>query len=138
MLLMAVASSAAAGLGDRVAATSISLPASLEGSISSWGTWGGTSIGPRLYLVPRSDGSLLLGWTDSSGTGRISRLSGASATAVDSFTGHKLKGLVAHDDGSYAVLRWNSPAETMRLAKYNPGGTQHCATIVDTVQHRVR
>ncbi len=132
MLVTLVASSAAAGLGDRVAVTPIVLPASLEGSTSSWGTWGSSAIGPRLYLAPRSDGALLLGWTDASGTGRISLLSNGSAAAVDSFTGHKLKGLVAHDDGSYAVLRWDSPAETMRLAKYDVGGTQFFATIVDT------
>jgi hypothetical protein len=132
-LIIVLASGATAvGLGDRVSATSISLPHNLEGNTSSWGTWGSAPIGPRLYLVPRTDGSLLLGWTDSSGTGRISRLSGGVATAVDSFSGLKLKGLVAHDDGSYAVLRWNLPTETMRLAKYNSTGTQQWATVVDT------
>jgi len=133
LLTMLAASTAAAGLGDRVTATPISLPTALEGSIASWGTWGSISIGPRLYLAPRSDGTLWLGWTDASGAGRISRLTAGTATAVDSFSGEKLKGLVAHDDGSYAVLRWNNPTETMRLAAYSPAGAQQWATIIDTV-----
>ena len=132
-VLLLAAGAGAAGIGDRVTATAIALPHSLEGSIASWLTWGSGSIGPRLYLVPRSDGSLFLGWTDSSGTGRISLLAGASATGIDSFAGDKLKGLAVHSDGSYAVLRWNSPSNTMRLAKYNLGGTQLFSTVVDTV-----
>ena len=132
-VLLLATGAGAAGLADLVTATPISLGHSLESSIASWGTWGATSIGPRLYLVPRSDGSLFLGWTDSSGTGRISLLANGSATGVDGFTGDKLKGLAVHSDGSYAVLRWNSPSETMRLAKYNLGGTQLFSTVVDTV-----
>lgn len=132
LILLLAAGVNAAGLSDRVTATSISLPSSLEGSIGSWGTWGATSIGPRLYLVPTSDGTQLFGWTDASGTGRISRLSGASATAIDSFPGLKTRGLIAHDDGSYAALRWHSPTETMWLAAYSSAGAQQWATIVDT------
>jgi len=51
---------------------------------------------------------------------------------MDSFSGLKLKGLVAHDDGSYAVLHWNSPAENMQLAEYNAAGAQNWSTTVDT------
>jgi hypothetical protein len=133
LIMLVAAGSAAEGLGDYVAATPVSLPQNLEGNIGSWGTWGGNTIGPRLYLVSRSDGTLWLGWTDSSGTGRVSRLSGGSAIALDSFSGEKVKGLVVHDDGSYAVLRWNNPSETMRLAGYDSAGTQQWATIVDTI-----
>jgi hypothetical protein len=133
LVLLVATGGAAAGLADRVTVTPISLPQNLESNTGSWGTWGSQNIGPRLYLVPRPDGTALLGWTDSSGTGRISRLSGATATAFDSFPGHKLKGLVAHPDGSYAVLRWDWPAETMWLAMYNLAGTQQWATIVDSV-----
>jgi hypothetical protein len=134
MLAMLVASGApAADLGDSVTVTTISLPQNLEGSTGSWGTWGGESLGPRLYLVPRPDGSVLLGWTDSSGTGRISLLTGPSTVEIDSFPGQKLKGLVAHDDGGYAVLRWDPPSETMRLARYDFSGSQTWATVVDTV-----
>lgn len=132
LVVFAASRAIAAGLGDRVTVTPISIPHNLEGNTGSWGTWGSTSIGPRLYLVPRPDGTLLLGWTDSSGTGRISLLSGASATPFDSFSGLKLKGLFAHDDGSYAVLRWNSSTESMRLAEYNATGTQRWATVVDS------
>jgi hypothetical protein len=132
LVMLAASGVTAAGLGDRVSVSPISLPQNLEGNTSSWGTWGSASIGPRLYLVPQDDGSLLLGWTDSSGTGRISRLTGSSATAINSFAGLKVKGLVVHDDGSYAVLRWNLPTETMRLAKYDSAGTQEWATVVDS------
>jgi len=132
LALLLATGGAAAGLADRVTVTPISLPQNLEPNTGSWGTWGPQSIGPRLYLVPRPDGTALLGWTDSSGTGRISRLSGAAATAFDSFPGHKLKGLVVHADDSYAVLRWDLPAETMWLATYNFAGAQQWATVVDS------
>ncbi len=130
--MLAAASAAAAGLGDQVAVTSITLPNNLEPNTSSWLTWEGGTIGPRLYLVPKSDGTLFLGWTDSSSTGRITQISGASTTTINSFTGLKLKGLVAHNDGSYAVLHWNSPSENMQLAEYNAAGVQQWATTVDT------
>jgi len=132
LVTLAVAEATAAGLGDRVSATPFSLPQNLEGNTASWLTWGSGPIGPRLYLVPKNDGTLLLGWTDSLSTGRISRLAGSSITSLDSFPGLKLKGLVAHDDGSYAVLHWNSPAENMQLAEYNAAGVQQWATTVDT------
>ena len=124
---------AAAGLADRVTRTPITLPHNLESSIGSWGTWGGTSLGPRLYLVPRPDGAFYLGWTDQSGTGRISRISGGTATEIDSFPGRRLKGLVVHDDGSYAVLQWNEATETLKLVRYGPTGNQLWAPTLDTV-----
>jgi hypothetical protein len=131
-VMLAATCAGADGLGDRIVASQLTLPQNLEGNISSWLTWGSGPIGPRLYLVPKNDGTLFLGWTDSAGTGRISLAAGSSATTIDSFPGDRLKGLVAHDDGSYAVLRWNSPTETMRLAEYDPAGNQQWATIVDT------
>ncbi len=123
----------AAGLADRVTVTPVSLPHNLESSIGSWGTWGSTTVGPRLYLVPRPDGSFFLGWTDQSDTGRISTITTGAVAEIGSFPGRRLKGLVVHDDGSSAVLLWNEATETLKLARYGPTGNQLWAPTLDTV-----
>lgn len=91
--------------------------------MSNWGTWSSRSLGPRLYHQPRSDGTTLLGWTDQSGNGHVSVISGSSLTNLKSFSGRRVKGLVAHDDGSYAVMLWNEATETIVLAKFLANGT---------------
>jgi hypothetical protein len=89
---------------SRITTTALQLPQALEAGSASWCTWTQCFLGPRLYLAPRADGSLLVGWTDSSGDGHVSFVSGAAITATHNFAGRKLRGLVAHGDGTYAVL----------------------------------
>ena len=100
----AVPASPAGPLQSRVTTTAVQLPHALEGGSVSWCTWGQCYLGPRLYPAPRADGSLLIGWTDSSGDGHVSVVSGGAITTTYDFPDHKLRGLVAHVDGTFAVL----------------------------------
>ncbi|HSO23601.1 MAG TPA: hypothetical protein VLT81_11860, partial [Chondromyces sp.] len=103
--MLTAASAAAAGpLQSQVATATLQLPHALEGGSASWCTWGQCYLGPRLYLAPRAGGSLLVGWTDSSGDGHVSVVAGEQITTTHDFPDHKLRGLVAHGDGTYAVL----------------------------------
>ena len=102
--LVACSAAAAGPLQSQITATTLQLPQPLERASSSWCTWAPCSLGPRLYLAPRADGSFLVGWTDTSGDGHVSFVSGAAISATHTFAGRKLRGLVAHADGTYAVL----------------------------------
>jgi hypothetical protein len=109
-------------LRDQISVTSINLPVKLEGTSGNWCTWGGCSLGPRLYHEPLAGGDTLLGWTDEQGDGHISLASGGEAQHWD-FPGTAVRGLVAHDDGAFAVLLWNEEAEVIRLSKRGPNNT---------------
>jgi hypothetical protein len=105
LTLLCAASALAAGpIESRIATTTLSLPQLLEGYTSSRCTWDPCSLGPRLYLAPRVNGSFLVGWTDNSGNGHVSVVSGSAITATHTFSGRKIRGLVAHGDGTYGVL----------------------------------
>ena len=104
-ILLATSTAIAGPLESRISAWTLTLPQSLEASTLSWGTWESYyRLGPRLYLAPRSDGSFLVGWTDIFGNGHVSTVSGSSISATHNFTGSRVRGLVAHSDGTYAVL----------------------------------
>jgi hypothetical protein len=120
-ILMPTSALHAGPIEARITATPLSLPQSLEAASFSWCTWGDCFIGPRLYLAPRSDGSFLLGWTDNLGNGHVSFVIGSSISTTHTFTGKLLRGLVAHDDGSYAVLL--KIGTTLRLSKRTANGS---------------
>ena len=104
-MILWVASSLAAGpIESRIITSTLTLPQSLEANSLSWCTWTSCTIGPRLYLATRSDGTYLVGWTDNFGNGHVSIVSDSSISSTHNFTGSRVRGLVAHDDGSYAVL----------------------------------
>jgi hypothetical protein len=103
-ILLATTTSLAGPIESRITITTFTLPQSLEANSPSWCTWGSCSIGPRLYLAPRSDGVFLIGWTDNFGNGHVSIVTGSSITATHDFAGNLVRGLAAHDDGTYAVL----------------------------------
>ena len=69
---MARRESPAAGLKNRITQATSSLPHPLGGNTSTWCTWGGCTISPRLYHEPLSNGSELVGWTDATGDGHVS------------------------------------------------------------------
>ena len=122
MTILLVTSTAIAGpIESRISVLNLTLPQSLEANSSSWCTWTYCSIGPRLYLAPRSDGSLLIGWTDNFGNGHVSTVSGSSIAATYDFAGNRVRGLVAHSDGSYAVLLKNGA--TLSLSKRTADGS---------------
>ena len=104
-VLTALPASASGPVQSRITTAALQLPHTLEGGAVSWCTWGQCYLGPRLYLAPRTDGSFLVGWTDSSGDGHVSVVSSSAAvTATHDFPDRKLRGLVAHADGTFAVL----------------------------------
>lgn len=103
-------------LSGLVTVTDVTLPASLEGTAGSWCTWGGCSIGPRLYHSPLPNGGTLIGWTDQQGNGHVSLVNGSSVTHWN-YAGTAVRGLVAHADNSFAVTLWNSPTETIYLSR---------------------
>ena len=46
-------------------------------------------------------------------------------TATHNFPASSLRGLVAHDDGKYAVLLWDANAKIMYITRRNADGTWH-------------
>jgi hypothetical protein len=129
--ILALTSSTHAGpIEARITATPLALPQSLEASSFSWCTWGSCFIGPRLYLAPRSDGSLLVGWTDNLGNGHVSFVVGSSIITTHNITGKLVRGLVAHDDGSYAVLL--KDGTTLRLSKRTANGVNLWSTNLNS------
>jgi len=123
MLLLGTAATGAAGsIGSMILTTTLDLPQPLENGSSSWCTWSQCFLGPRLYLAPRSDGTYLVGWTDSGGTGHVSSVADSSITSTHSFEGKKLRGLVTHGDGTYAVLL--KEGVTLFLSKRSANGAQ--------------
>lgn len=131
MLNLIVASSLAAGpIESRITTANLTLPQSLEANSSSWCTWTSCTIGPRLYLAPRADGSFLVGWTDNFGNGHVSTVSGSSISSTHNFTGSRVRGLVAHNDGSYAVLLKNGT--TLNLSKRAANGSNTWTTNLNS------
>lgn len=120
-VLFAASSSAAGDIETRIVAATLTLPQSLEANSSSWCTWSSCTIGPRLYLAPRTDGSYLVGWTDNFGNGHVSMVSGSSISSTHDFPGSRVRGLIAHVDGIYAVLL--KTGTTLSLSKRSAAGS---------------
>jgi hypothetical protein len=55
------------------------------------------------------DGRTLIGWTDSAGTGHVSRVNGSTIEATYDYANTPVRGLVVHADGSFAVLLQDFP-----------------------------
>ncbi|GAB4541609.1 MAG: hypothetical protein Kow0063_32620 [Anaerolineae bacterium] len=123
---------APAGLADRISQVSLTLPHPLAGSTSSWCTWGTCTLPPRLYHEPLPDDRTLLGWTDSSGDGHVSVISGSTIQHTFDYPGRSVRGLAAHTDGSFAILLWDDAADVMWLSRRNAGGGQVWATNINT------
>lgn len=115
---------------SRITATPLTLPQSAEGNHWTACTWGYCYIGPRFYVSPRSDGTILIGWTDNSGNGHVSFVSGSSISATHNFAGNLVRGLVAHDDGTYTVLLKNGA--TLSLSKRTSNGSGLWTTNLNT------
>jgi len=130
MILFVTTATYAGPIESRITITTLTLPQSLEASSSSWCTWTSCTIGPRLYMAPRSDGSFLVGWTDNFGNGHVSTVSGSSISATHNFAGNRVRGLVAHTDGSYAVLLKNGA--TLSLSKRAANGSATWTTPLNS------
>jgi hypothetical protein len=111
-------------LAEYITRTPLTLPQPLADATSSWCTWGGCQVGPRLYHAPLPDGRTLVGWTDSNGSGHVSVVSGAAIEHTYNYAAHSLRGLVAHDDGGFAILLWQPATETMWLSRRAANGNE--------------
>ncbi len=120
------------GLKSLVTQTSVTLPASLAASTGSWCTWGGCTIGPRLYHEPLASGRVLIGWTDASGNGHVSIINGASVEQTTNFAGQEIRGLVAHSDGKFGVLLWTPSTQIMWVSKRNADGSPVWSTNINS------
>jgi len=129
-LLCALAARAAGPLEARVTTVTLQLPHALEHGATSRCTWNPCTLGPRLYLAPRSNGTFLAGWTDSSGDGHVSTVSGSTLTATHDFPGRSVRGLVAHEDGTYAVLL--KDGVVLSMSKRAAGGSQLWTTTINS------
>jgi hypothetical protein len=118
-------------LKSLVTEVTLTLPQPLAATSGNWCTWGGCSLSPRLYHEPLSDGRTLVGWTDSSGNGHVSIIgnSGSLDQTYD-FPALSVRGMVAHDDGKFAILLWNSASKIMWLSKRNTNGGEIWTTNI--------
>ncbi|HFD39501.1 MAG TPA: hypothetical protein ENJ31_06595, partial [Anaerolineae bacterium] len=120
------------GLRDLVTDVVLTLPQPLGDMDSSWCTWGWCSISPRLYHAPLPDDRTLIGWTDAGGDGHVSVVSAdGRLTQTYDYAARSLRGLVAHDDGGFAVLLWDAGAKIMWLSRYDAAGSQVWTANID-------
>jgi hypothetical protein len=110
-----------ASLKNQITEVTVALPHPLEEKAGNWCTWGGCSISPRLYHEPLADDRTLVGWTDSAGNGHVSGISDTIEHTFD-FPVKSIRGLVAHDDGTFAVLLGSS--DVMSLSKRSEDGCE--------------
>lgn len=108
------------------------LPHSLAARGSSWCTWGGCSISPRLYHEPLADGRTLVGWSDANGNGHVNVVSAGAIQRTFDFPGASVRGLVAHSDASFAVLLWRPGSSTMQLSRRSQTGREVWTTNINS------
>jgi hypothetical protein len=107
---------------DQITQVNVMLPHPLAPATGSFCTWDWCTISPRLYHEPLVDDRTLLGWTDSNGNGHVSVISDTIENTFD--FSQSVRGLVAHDDGTFAVLLWDSSSGAMSISKrYASGNT---------------
>ncbi|MBL8297432.1 MAG: hypothetical protein JNN30_03695 [Rhodanobacteraceae bacterium] len=127
----AFATTAAAGpIAERIATTTLTLPSNLAAASASFCLGGNCSISPRLYLAPRSDGSYWLGWTGNDGAGHVSLLASGNILSTYSYAGEEVRGLVAHDDGGFALLLRRGSDNSMRLNRRGADDTSVFTTAL--------
>ncbi len=118
-------------LKQRIVKYTLTLPHPLAGSTDSWCTWTYCSIGPRLYHEPLTGGGELVGWTDSSSSGHVSRVVNGNISSTLDITARSVRGLAAQSDGGFAVLLWDASAKIMYLARYNASNGLQWQTNID-------
>jgi hypothetical protein len=117
-------------VAERIRKTTYVLPAQIEPGPASYCIGGNCYLSPRTYLAPRSDGSYWLGWTGNDGQGRISLLGPAGISLSFGFAGEQVRGLVAHDDGGFAVLLRRASNNSMRLTRRSVANVQLFSTAI--------
>ena len=95
-----------------VTRTVVALPEQAIGGGAAYGTWETAGIGPRPYHDRYPDGSMLSGYTGASGAGHATVIDDGLVVDDFSFPGLAVRGVVAHDDGGFAVLLHGVDPET--------------------------
>ncbi|MCU7375873.1 hypothetical protein PEC18_34985 [Paucibacter sp. O1-1] len=118
-------------VATRITTTSLTLPgaAAAAGTSFCLGGYCG-NFSPRLYLAPRADGSYWPRWTGSNGAGRVSRISAGGIASTFSYVGEEVRGLVAHDDGGFAVLLRKTADNSIRLTRRSASDVQQFSTAI--------
>ena len=98
----------------------VTLPANLKPGYVNWRVWGAPKITTRLFNAPLASGNLLVGWTDAKDTGHVSYLTKNNQTGYTlerdiTIAGRQLRGLVATEDSSFAVLGWVSGGNMSKM-----------------------
>lgn len=125
------ATSVAAGpVAERLRTTTLTLPAALQLSQDSYCIGGNCSLGPRLYLAPRADGNHWLGWTDRNGSAHVSLVGANGVASTFNYAGEEVRGLVAHDDGGFAVLLRATTNGAIRLTRRSQTNAQTFSTVI--------
>jgi hypothetical protein len=109
---------------DDLSAKTVILTHPLQAGQQSYCTWGACTLTPRLYHAPLPDGSTLVGWTDSSGNGHVTKVPESGAPITWDYAGEAVRGLVGHADNSFAVLLYMPGTDGIRLSKRDDGGAQ--------------
>jgi hypothetical protein len=131
-IYLPVVSKPGTNLKSLVTKITLTLPQPLAATSGNWCTWGSCSLTPRLYHEPLSTGHTLVGWTDSSGNGHVSIVSDSGGLdQTYDFPARSVRGMVTHEDGTFAVLLWESVTKIMWLSKRNANGGQIWATNID-------
>ncbi len=119
-------------LKNLVTQTIFTLPQPLQTRQDSFCTWDWCTLSPRLYHEPLVDGRTLIGWTDANGNGHVNVITNTNLSELVSFAGQSVRGLAAHSDGQFAVLRWDVVAKTMWLSKHQANGAEMWKTNLNT------
>jgi hypothetical protein len=67
-----------------------------------------------------------------SSDGHVSVISGETILQTFDFQGLSVRGLTAHQNGSFAVLLWNEEADIIYLSKRNSNGVEIWSTNLNT------
>jgi hypothetical protein len=119
-------------LKSLVTKVAITLPQPLAARGFNWCTWEWCTLSPRLYHEPLGDGRFLVGWTDASDNGHVSILSSSgSLERTFDLPARSVRGMVAHQDDTFAILLWDPSSKIMWLSKRNLDGSQVWATNID-------
>jgi hypothetical protein len=117
---------------DLVTQTLLTLPEPLEGSSSSFCVWDWCSISPRLYHEPLADDRTLVAWTDDDGDGHVSMVGSSGIEQTFDFASRSLRGLVAHSDGTFAVLVFDASSDVIWLSKRASDGSEVWTTNLNS------
>eukprot|EP01134_Creolimax_fragrantissima_P002380 CFRG2380T1 len=97
---------------DSLLTSEIELPMFIKNGGYNFRIWGSKSMGAsRIYTEAIAGDNIFVGWTGNDSSAYVSLISSQNKLVrTDRFQNYELRGLVAHDDGTYAVFLWDESA----------------------------